>query len=72
MSNSLLKEVQKGKNSESLVIALFTIAPLFFIFFIITSSLLIEKYGFHMFFYVVIIVFIVENMIGFHTYESDS
>ena len=58
---SSYEENMLSKNSSKFVGAIFTLAPLLLFFIILASVTMIEKYGFHMFFYMLIMLFVIKQ-----------
>tara|TARA_A100001035_G_C27666649_1_gene446355 strand:- start:163 stop:390 length:228 start_codon:yes stop_codon:yes gene_type:complete len=51
-----------NNNTESFIYMIMILAPLVFIFLVLTITCLVNTYGFHNLFYIIILIIIIEKM----------
>ena len=51
-----------NNNTEQFISTLVILAPLFFIFLVLTITCLVNTYGFHNLFYIIVLIIIIEKM----------
>jgi hypothetical protein len=61
MANSYNNYIM-NKNSENFISVIFILAPLVFIFLVLTITCLVNTYGFHNLFYIIILIIVIEKM----------
>lgn len=62
MSNANFDDYTMNNNTEQFILILVILAPLVFIFLVLTITCLVNTYGFHNFFYIIILIIIIEKM----------
>ena len=60
--SELIDEENMNKNTEQFLSVLVILAPLVFLFLILTITCLVNTYGFHNLFYIVFLIIIIEKM----------
>ena len=61
MANSYNNYIMNN-NSENFISVIFILAPLVFIFLVLTITCLVNTYGFHNLFYIIILIIVIEKM----------
>ena len=62
MSNANFDDYTMNNNTEQFILILVILAPLVFIFLVLTITCLVNTYGFHNLFYIVFLIIIIEKM----------
>jgi len=58
----MYNETTMNNNTEQFISVLVILAPLVFIFLVLTITCLVNTYGFHNLFYIIILIIIIEKM----------
>ena len=61
MANSYNNYIMNN-NTENFISVIFILAPLVFIFLVLTITCLVNTYGFHNLFYVIFLIIVIEKM----------